>query len=248
MGLIGDTLFETRRKLNKTLKDAEKATKIRVKYLEALEKENFEVLPEDVFVIGFIRSYCRFLEVDPAPLIREFKARSTSYKIEIPAKPPETKEEKFTRRFAPPRKIYIVVAIIILIIIGAIAVNALRKSSPTIDQELLLSEEPTEVAKETPEITVPPEIFPETTVTAEETQTAKFTLNIKVVERCWLRVKVDGNLSFEGTLNPGDEKEWEADESVYLFAGNPPGLEIKLNDTLIIPFARGTFEATITAE
>ena len=46
-----------------------------VKQLRALESENFEELPEPVYVRGFIRSYAKSLGIDPAPLVEDFNRR-----------------------------------------------------------------------------------------------------------------------------------------------------------------------------
>ena len=45
MGRIGSTLRESRLRLGLSLTDAQKATKIRARYLEALEQEHFDLLP-----------------------------------------------------------------------------------------------------------------------------------------------------------------------------------------------------------
>jgi cytoskeleton protein RodZ len=74
VGQIGNTLREARLRLELTLTDAQKATKIRGRYLEALEQERFAVLPAPAYARGFLRSYAELLELDPAPLLDEFAA------------------------------------------------------------------------------------------------------------------------------------------------------------------------------
>ena len=66
---LGSLLRETRRRRAVTLLDVSQATRINPAYLEALEAENWEVLPAPVYVRGFARSYGRFLGLD-ADLVR----------------------------------------------------------------------------------------------------------------------------------------------------------------------------------
>jgi cytoskeleton protein RodZ len=62
---LGPLLRETRRRRAVTLLDVSQATRINPAYLEALEAENWAVLPAPVYVRGFARSYGRFLGLDP---------------------------------------------------------------------------------------------------------------------------------------------------------------------------------------
>jgi len=61
---LGPLLRETRRRRAVTLLDVSQATRINPAYLEALEAENWEVLPAPVYVRGFAKSYGRFLGLD----------------------------------------------------------------------------------------------------------------------------------------------------------------------------------------
>jgi cytoskeletal protein RodZ len=72
---IGNTLREarTRRRIDLTLAEAD--TKIRSKYLAALEQEAFDVLPGAVYTRGFLRTYARYLGLDPQPYVDEYNDR-----------------------------------------------------------------------------------------------------------------------------------------------------------------------------
>ncbi len=69
MAGLGDTLREARQRLGLTLSEVESATRIRRRYLEALEVEDFDALPAPVYVKGFLRTYARYLGLDPLPLL-----------------------------------------------------------------------------------------------------------------------------------------------------------------------------------
>jgi cytoskeletal protein RodZ len=55
--------------------DVEAKTKIRAKYLRALENEDFGMLPGPTFVKSFLRTYAEFLGLDPHLLVEEYRAR-----------------------------------------------------------------------------------------------------------------------------------------------------------------------------
>ncbi|HWH14013.1 MAG TPA: helix-turn-helix domain-containing protein, partial [Miltoncostaeaceae bacterium] len=72
---IGNALREARRRQGLDLAACEQATKIRAKYLMALEEERFEALPEPAYVRGMLRAYAEFLDVDSAPVLEEYGHR-----------------------------------------------------------------------------------------------------------------------------------------------------------------------------
>ncbi len=71
--MMGSTLKAEREKKGLTIKDIEQETSIRAAYLEALEEGRYDVLPSEVYVKGFIRNYAEFLQLDPAPLVQEYR-------------------------------------------------------------------------------------------------------------------------------------------------------------------------------
>ncbi|MGH8898033.1 MAG: RodZ domain-containing protein [Egibacteraceae bacterium] len=71
---IGDVLRAARREQGRTLGDAAAETRVRETYLAALEEEDFAAMGGDVYVKGFLRSYARYLGVDPDPLLERFRA------------------------------------------------------------------------------------------------------------------------------------------------------------------------------
>jgi|SRR5215211_1656985 len=72
---IGDQLRETRMRNRIDITDVEAATKIRAKYLRALENEEWELLPGPTFVKTFLRTYADYLGLDARKLVEEYRAR-----------------------------------------------------------------------------------------------------------------------------------------------------------------------------
>jgi cytoskeleton protein RodZ len=74
MDELGTILQETREARGLTLEDVAQVTRIRVRYLEALEEGRYDVLPTAVHVRGFLRNYAIFLHLEPEPLIARYNS------------------------------------------------------------------------------------------------------------------------------------------------------------------------------
>jgi hypothetical protein len=72
---IGETLREARIRRRIDMAEVEDATKIRAKYLRALENEEWELLPGPTYVKTFLRTYADHLELDSRRLVEEYKLR-----------------------------------------------------------------------------------------------------------------------------------------------------------------------------
>src|SRR5438105_3580693 len=72
---IGNSLREARMRRRIELAQAEQATKIRGKYLRALEDEQFGLLPSETYVKGFLRTYADYLGLDGQLYVDEFNSR-----------------------------------------------------------------------------------------------------------------------------------------------------------------------------
>jgi cytoskeleton protein RodZ len=72
---IGETLREARMRRRIDMTEVESATKIRGKYLRALENEEWELLPGPTFVKTFLRTYAEYLGLDARLLVEEYRQR-----------------------------------------------------------------------------------------------------------------------------------------------------------------------------
>jgi cytoskeleton protein RodZ len=70
---IGERLREARMRQKIDIAEVEAATKIRAKYLRALENEEFGLLPGTTFVKTFMRTYAEYLGLDAQLLIEEYR-------------------------------------------------------------------------------------------------------------------------------------------------------------------------------
>jgi len=119
---IGNSLREARARRQIDLNQAELATKIRVKYLRALEDERFEQLPSQTYVKGFLRTYADYLGLDGQLYVDEFNSRYVSGEDsgERPRRS-SARPERRTRRLETGVVLIAValVAVVTLVIVGA---------------------------------------------------------------------------------------------------------------------------------
>lgn len=76
MGEIGETLRERRIALKIDVNEVENATKIRAKYLRALENEEFDLLPGPAYARSFLRSYGDYLGLDTVALLNTYRRQA----------------------------------------------------------------------------------------------------------------------------------------------------------------------------
>jgi cytoskeletal protein RodZ len=112
---LGETLRKARLEKSITFEDAERVTRIPRKYLEALELENFGILPAPVYARGFLRSYASYLGLDPGALLPFFPVGH----VEEPAleQLPEMDEP---RTWNPSSLIAIVVVAVLVMLVVAL--------------------------------------------------------------------------------------------------------------------------------
>ena len=105
MADIGSTLRETRIRKKIDITSVEEATKIRAKYLRALENEEWRLLPGPTYVKTFLRTYAEYLGLDPRLLVEEYSARfERPEDLELPAFSSEARVRSRVTRVPPPSR------------------------------------------------------------------------------------------------------------------------------------------------
>jgi cytoskeletal protein RodZ len=118
MPSIGETLREARMRQRLDIADVEDRTKIRAKYLRALENEEFGMLPGPTFVKTFLRTYAEMLGLDPHVLVEEYRAGfERDDEIEQPFGPPAVAGRD--RRHGPRMGAG---SVVLLVLVGIVAV------------------------------------------------------------------------------------------------------------------------------
>ena len=86
---IGEILKTTREEQGLSLEEISLLTKVNQKYLSAIEADNWDVLPSTVQQKGFVRTYARALEIDPAPLLGLLRSIIQVDDIAVEPDPPD---------------------------------------------------------------------------------------------------------------------------------------------------------------
>lgn len=98
---LGEKLAKKRAALGFDLKETERATRIRAKYIEYLEAGRYEKLPPDVYVQGFLKNYSTFLKLDSGKVIKLYKKergiRENVKKAVMPS------PKKSSKKLRPPK-------------------------------------------------------------------------------------------------------------------------------------------------
>ena len=219
---IGNSLREARLRQGFELPRVEADTKIRAKYLRALEEEHFEVLPGETYVKGFLRTYAEYLGLDGQLYVDEYNSRFAREE-EFPVQSPAARRPR-------PRKVesnFVVVALAGIVAVTILVVVAWKfgSSGETAnvipDADLVETTAPTSTSGDT---TSEPAGEP-------KPRLAKFTLTAARGD-CWVRVRAGsaaGELLYQGTLEQGQSQRFAKWKRLFVELGPAAVLNAKLN-------------------
>jgi cytoskeleton protein RodZ len=124
MAEIGSTLREARIRARIDMSEVEARTKIRAKYLRAIENEEWDLLPGPVYAKSFLRTYGDYLGLDSRMLVEEFKRRyERPLDHEVRPVAPASRDRRRERPRMPPWApvgIAIVAIVVLLYIVGIV--------------------------------------------------------------------------------------------------------------------------------
>jgi hypothetical protein len=126
---IGNSLREARERQGLGYPEIELATKIRSKYIRALEEEDFTSIPGDAYIRGFLRTYAEYLGLDGDVYVDEYASRFiTSWRDELPPRPERPRIRPRERRLER-RALLLVLAGIVLVTVLVFAAWQIPGSS-----------------------------------------------------------------------------------------------------------------------
>ena len=128
---IGNSLREARVRRGIDFAQAELATKIRGKYLRALEDEQFALLPAQTYVKGFLRTYAEYLGLDGQLYVDEFNSRFVAGEDHEPRtrRSSGARPQRRHRRLETNVVLVALAAIVILTVIEAGSIPRRRRSA-----------------------------------------------------------------------------------------------------------------------
>jgi cytoskeletal protein RodZ len=250
MGQLGELLKEARQSKEVSLEEVEEQLRIRKKYLQALEEEDFSIMPPEVYVKGFLRNYAIYLGLDPEeirdlyykgkPVEKgrkpDFLGRSGSMAREAtgPHAFPMDMSLTQSRLLAFP---FLVIALAILAFL-LLGLWAFRQYFP-LPAETKPETKATVTTREPRPTFTPTSVVTPTTPAPIGTPTPKVYTGVEVelamLERAWLQVHVDGEKVFEGVFDEGTKITWSGKERVAVRCNNAGGVEVTLNGQKLGP-------------
>jgi cytoskeleton protein RodZ len=213
---IGSSLREARLRQELDFPALEERTKIRPKYLRALEDERFDMLPAPTYVKGFLRSYAEALGLDGQPFVDEYNSRFAVGEDDIVLR--ATRRVPVERRDRQARESRMAVfALLAIAVVTALVIAAWRFGGP--DEEAV------------------PGLADQA---ASTTPVAQAGGRVKLVVRAtdggsWMEVRAGsapGRLLYSGTLERGQRKEFTAGRALQLALAAPDNVAVRVNGRL----------------
>ena len=230
---VGTILKEARLAKGLSIADAEQATSVRARYLEAVENDEYEKTPGEVFLKGIIRNYGNYLGLDGLELVKLYKANHQGVaaeninsagireveKVRLNIQLKEKRDigsgtGRFEMPQLPMKQIAAGLAVVVLLGIGYVAVPKVIdyfKNMPQAEQK----QEEVQVNAST--AVKPPSVLDKVQVAME----AK--------DSCWTEVTADGKEVFVGMLNAKDKRTFEAKDKIVVKYGNIGAMKLVVN-------------------
>jgi len=226
----GSALRRGRESRGLSLADVATSTKIGSRYLAALEDDApLEDFPAPIFARLFLREYAGHLGLDDREMLRAFDRRYGPLPTPEIVAPTEIHVERsWWRRKRLRRWQRGILAIMALLLALAAAGAAARI---TWDRQDGVG--PLEIRRD-PAVAVPPAVAGPVEVHT----------SIVAREACWIRVRADGDVVAERTLEPGEEVTFHADRKMVLRFGNAAGVDLQVNGKSIPTADAGVVELT----
>lgn len=191
-------------------------TKISIRYLEALERDRFDVLPAPVFTKGFLSQYGRYVGLDPDQVVNTYlNARQKSEST--------TKEEPAAGKDGGiPGVVMMLLTVVLLgllVLAWYLVFGRQRGADPAAVRLPIAAPSVPPVAP----LETGTELPPEAAVVAPLVVTLDF------VDDCWLETVVDGERQLSEQIGKGESRRILGQEAVTLILGNAPGVRVEVN-------------------
>jgi cytoskeleton protein RodZ len=203
-----------------SLREIADASKISIRYLQALEDERFEVLPAAVFAKGFLRQYARYVGLEPEEAVNFFLAASQDDE-----EGPDESQPPQRRASGLPWVALVIAASLVLV---AWALTRLDNKVPGEDEDVLPP--PAIVAPAAQAVATP------TPPPSAVEDAAPLVVTLDFRGECWVEVAVDGEPQVAGEVRvQGESLRFEGQELVKIKVGNITVVDVEVNGTPYTP-------------
>ena len=121
MPSFGETLKRERELRQISLREISEATKINLRYLEALERDDFRHLPGGVFNKGFVRAFAQFIGIDADAMVTAYLDEERSQEARSPKPPGAPAPEASPESTGPHVLRWWVASVIVLLVLLVVA-------------------------------------------------------------------------------------------------------------------------------
>ncbi|MBD2579753.1 RodZ domain-containing protein [Oscillatoria sp. FACHB-1406] len=243
---LGSHLRAVRQARKIPLEQISTETRISLRLLQAIEQKELEVLPQSIYLKGLLKRYAEALELNGDEIANQLPAGDTLAGIT-----PTWKNVRFSKHRSFPGYFVYVVALVASIS-GAsywlgrnpsevAQTSPSQQSAPTTKpkNETKLAEKPAPNPEQSA-----PKATPVSNVQPPSGQPVVVDMTLK--DDCWLQVVADGKTTFEGTLQKGEQRKWEAKQELVIRAGNAGGVVIAYNNEQAKPLGQPGAVETVT--
>jgi len=236
MQTVGLWLRQARESRGDTLREAEEATRIRARFLEALEAWDLAAFPGgDVQIRGFLRIYARYLGLPADEVLARYSAEARPVLSAPSGRAAQAKPSPAPVVTSRPRWMNaetLIIACILLVLLPTIGVGGwyfiFRRGGAEEAATPPAATAPVEVGAASSPLA--PQTSPLVTPTFPVSAEGGVTLALEATEHVWVRVTADDALVFEGMLTPGQVETWTGQELIIVDTGNGAGLLVTVNE------------------
>ncbi len=252
---FGAYLRQAREKGNISLKDVQEATKIRLRYLEAIEDGDFEIIPGEVYRRGFLINYANSVGLDQAEVLQKYtEAKNPGQPVQslqnvpVPSGTEASKSKLPTaasvidwespKRQTGLKAFSIVIGVAFVFGMGFLVAKPLLDERPAKDTKVV-AQNPTKVEVKPELKTVPQNEPADPTIPPEPLAAAPIYVEAEFTARVWVKVDADGDLilSKDGAqYDAASPKQiWKADQTMTIVFGNAGGVKLRVNGNEVGP-------------
>ncbi|MDY6903200.1 MAG: DUF4115 domain-containing protein [Thermodesulfobacteriota bacterium] len=211
-------------------------TRISMDTLAAIENEDYSRLPKEVYARGFLRSCARAVGADGDRVIRSYEENlAISNRIILAEQELERENARFWRKvmFSTMTLLAVIVLTIFLAQPRVPSSGITEPSSPETSAPQQKESQLSPVSE--------PALSPQKRAnTANPSESDKILLEIRTIEKTWVKIVVDNQKPKEYTLKPGDHLALEANSGFNILIGNATGVQLLKNgQPVFVPGKQG---------
>ncbi len=235
MGSFGENLRHEREMREVSLREIADHTRINLRFLEAIEEEDFEKLPGGIFNRGFIRAYAQHLGLDDVKVLSEYDLIGGVQEPTLRVHTPSQADAKLQAAGSRAQWVAAIVAVFMLIAGYALFRHSQQPFSVGIGSNPTIGEIP---APSLPETQPDPTTADSSSRPAPASLSEELILQVAATEVSWVELDADGKILVSGIMQPGKITTFRARESFNLITGNASGLILTLNGEKLAPLGR----------